>query len=177
VNVDSLTVGVIVDALDAVADDVGLGDRDSWAFQAAEQAALSDETTVELAEGRRRLGYALEAWEDDADPSNEAERWTLDESVDDVGGLVEDRVRRVAIERVTDAEIGPHAVDLRRAKREVCPLCSETTSWYFLGHALEDGVECVGWVCGHCESDLLESEDDGQVVVDVDRTDAEVSEA
>jgi hypothetical protein len=177
VNVDSLTVSVIENALDAVADDVGLDDPDSWAFQAAEQAALSDETTVELAEGRRRLGYALEAWEDDADPSNGAERWTLDESVDDVGGLLVDRVRRVALERVTDAEIGPHAVDLRHAKRDVCPLCSETTEWYYLGTTTEDDADAVGWVCGHCESDLLESEADGQVVVDVDRTEAEVSEA
>jgi hypothetical protein len=152
---DSLTRRRIADEIDKIADDVGLGERGSYAHQRATDAARSDELTYELAAAARRLDYA-ERTEYDAEPETDVD--VLD-ALDDVDEQLRTRVEEVARDAV-DAEVGGHSVDLRHARHEVCPSSGEVTDPYSLGTASTEDGEVAGWVRGHCEEETEEIVDD-----------------
>lgn len=70
-----------------------------------------------------------------------------------------DKLADAVIEEVLDTSIGSHTVDLRHAQRVDCPACSEDGVEVFYLGTSDDGV---GWVCGHCESDLVEDRETGE---------------
>ena len=158
---DSLTRRRIADEIEKIADDVGLGEPGTYAYQRATDEARSDELTYELAAAAKRLNYA-ERTEYDAEPETDV---VVIDALDDVDEQLRTRVEEVARDAVRTT-VGGHSVDLRHAKREECSSCDERTDHYYLGTASTEDGEVAGWVCGHCEEETEEIVDDLETSAD-----------
>jgi len=126
---------------------------DGYARQRAEEELLSDPTLEAL----WRASYAADDRQSglQTQRDEEAVEGVIDALVasrracDDALEILADRV---LWETITDVEIGDHVVDLWRSTKIDCPHCEESVEAYHVG----DSEDSVAWVCGHCETDLLQ---------------------
>jgi len=133
---------------------------DGYARQRAEEELLSDPTLEAL----WRASYAADDRQSglQTQRDEEAVEGVIDALVasrracDDALEILADRV---LWETITDVEIGDHVVDLWRSTWIDCPHCEESFKAYYVGHS----GDSVAWVCGHCETTLLEDSETGEI--------------